>query len=596
MKKFFLLVMVFSFITSFTIAQKIDISKRLKGFDEYMEKILKDWNAPGIGVGIVYKDKLVFTKGYGYSDYEKKLPITANTLFQIASNTKLFTATAVGFLVEEGKLEWDKPIKNYVPSIKFFNNELDNTVTIRDMLAHRTGISRHDMMWYQSDFSRKELFERLKYLEPSQTLREKYLYNNLMYVSSGYIIELLTQKTWEEYLKEKIFHPLGMSSTVFSIEDMLKQPDYFVPYNEKRDTTILYNIPYYEDQDAVGPAGAIVSNINDMSKWLIAQINGGKFDGKQIIPENVIQASLKPAITIDNKTSLDRGYYELLSPTYGMGRNIASYKGHLITYHGGDLDGIHSQISLMPVDSIGVIVFTIGDHTSPLYNTVTFNIYEKLLELDRTPWSERRLADRIERKKVGKEGRSKAGTDQVTNTKPSHQLSDYVGEFEHPAYGILNITLKESQLQFDFKKIVLPLSHYHYDRFDTPDDEIYGKWSTNFLTNPQGDIDKVIMSIDEGEVIFARKADASMSDPEVISMYLGKYEYAGTKTEVSLKDENKLYVTFPGQPTYELLPYKKGIFRFKQFADLTIAFISDNGNIKAFELTDPSGVYRYDKK
>lgn len=187
--------LTFILFSALGMAQDKQITDRLKGFDQYMEKILKDWNAPGIGVGIIYKDKLVFVKGYGYRDYEKKLPITANTLFQIASNTKLFTATAVGFLVDEGKLEWDKPIRNYVPSIKFYNDELNNTVTIRDMLSHRTGISRHDLIWYKSDFTRKALFEKLKYLEPSQPLRQGFIYNNLMYCASGYIIELLTQKT-----------------------------------------------------------------------------------------------------------------------------------------------------------------------------------------------------------------------------------------------------------------------------------------------------------------------------------------------------------------------------------------------------------------
>lgn len=597
MKKVILtFVFTFIFFSALGIAQDKQINDRLKGFDQYMEKILKDWNAPGIGVGIIYKDKLVFVKGYGYRDYEKKLPITANTLFQIASNTKLFTATAVGFLVDEGKLEWDKPVRNYVPSIKFYNDELNNTVTIRDMLSHRTGISRHDLIWYKSDFTRKALFEKLKYLEPSQPLRQGFIYNNLMYCASGYIIELLTQKTWEDFLKEKIFQPLGMTSTVFTIDDMLKQPDYFVPYDEKRDTTILYQIPYYEDNTAVGPAGAIISNINNLSKWLITQMNGGKYEGKQVIPEDVIKSTLTPAIAIDNSINLEKGYLELLSPTYGMARWVGSYRGHLITYHGGDLNGIHSQVSFMPADSIGVIVFTIGDHTSPLYNTVTFNIYERLLGMNETPWSERRLADRIKRKQAGKEGRSKAGTDRVENTIPSHPLEDYVGQFENAAYGDVNISMKDEQLQFDFHKMVLPLSHYHYDRFDTPDDEIDGKWSVNFLTNPQGDLDKIVMSVDEGEVTFTRKADASMTDPVVLAKYLGKYEQAGTIMEIVLKDDNKLVLTIPGQPNYELLPYKKDKFRFKQFADILISFINENGIIKAFELSDPSGVYKYIKK
>ena len=150
--------------TTIIFAQDIDIQKKLIPFDKEMEQALKDWNIPGVGVGVVKNGKLVFMKGYGYRDYEKKLPITANTLFQIASNTKLFTSTAAGFLVSEGKLEWDNPIKNYVPSIQFYTNELNNTVTLRDMLSHRTGISRHDMIWHKSNFTRAELFEKLKFL------------------------------------------------------------------------------------------------------------------------------------------------------------------------------------------------------------------------------------------------------------------------------------------------------------------------------------------------------------------------------------------------------------------------------------------------
>jgi len=597
MKKFtFFLVIILFFFNSVTSAQEKKITDRLKGFDQYMEKILSDWNAPGIGVGVVYKDKLVFSKGYGYRDYDKKLPVTANTLFQIASNTKLFTATDIGFLVDEGKLEWDKPIKTFVPSIQFYNDELNNTVTIHDMLSHRTGISRHDMILYKSDFTRKDLFDKLKYLEPSQPLRQGFLYNNLMFIASGYIVEQLTGKTWENFTEEKIFQPLGMNSTVFSIKEMLKQTDYFVPYNEKRDTTLLKQIPYGEEGMAVGPAGLIISNINDLSKWLIAQMNEGRYNGKQVIPRDIISATLTPSTPENNSTDLEKGYIEMINPVYGMGRDVASYRGHLITYHGGSLNGIFSQISFMPYDSIGVIVFTIGDHTYPLQNIVTFNIYERLLGLDETPWSQRRLADRIKGKESGKEGRSKAGLDKIADTKPSHTLGDYTGQFENAAYGILNISQKDGNLQFEFHKIVLPLYHYHYDRFDTPDDENYGKWSVNFLTNPQGDIDKIVMSLDEGEVTFMRKADASMSDPSVLAKYLGEYESAGTIMTVVLKDDGKLVLTIPGQPDSELQPFKKDKFRFRQFSDCVVSFIYENGVIKALDLTDPSGVYRYTKR
>ena len=325
--------------------QDKDLAKKLQGFDAYMAKILKDWNAPGIGVGIVVGDRLVFAKGYGYRDYEKKLPYTPTTLHQIASNTKLFTAVAAGLLVDEGKLTWDKPVRESVPTINFYNDQLNATVTLRDMLAHRTGVTRHDSIWFKSDFSRLELFERLKYLEPTAPLRQTFLYNNLMYAAAGYLIELQSGKTWEEFLRERLFGPLKMTSTSFSIADMLKQPEPGVPFTEKRDSFELYRIPYYEDIGGVAPCGAIVSNIEDMSHWLIALMNDGKYEGRQVIPADVLKATLAPAIALPNTAAETRGFWEILNSAYGMGRWTASYRGHLLAYHGGDLPGFHSQVS-----------------------------------------------------------------------------------------------------------------------------------------------------------------------------------------------------------------------------------------------------------
>src|SRR5437667_42758 len=213
-----------------------EVAQKLAGFDAFMEKTLKDWNAPGIGVGIVVGDKLVFAKGYGYRDYEKKLPLTPQTMFTIASNTKLFTAVAAGMLVEEGKLTWDRPIKESVPTIEFYDSYLNNTITLRDMLSHRTGITRHDTIWYKSDFTRKELFERLKYLEPQEPMREAFLYNNLMFAAVGYMIELQSGKNWEQFVRDRILDPLDMKATGYTIDQMVKQPEHGVGFTEKRDS------------------------------------------------------------------------------------------------------------------------------------------------------------------------------------------------------------------------------------------------------------------------------------------------------------------------------------------------------------------------
>jgi CubicO group peptidase (beta-lactamase class C family) len=568
------------------------IAAKLQGFDAYMEKVVKDWNAPGIGVGIIKGDKLVFAKGYGYRDYEKKLPITSKTLFPIASNTKLFTAVAAGFLVEEGKLTWDRPIRESVPSIEFYNDYLNNTVTLRDMLAHRTGITRHDSIWYKSDYNEKELFGKLKYLEPKESPRQLFLYNNMMYAGVGQSIFLQSGKPWAEFVRENILKPLEMNSTTYAIADMLKQPDYGVPFTERRDSMEIYKIPYYEDTAGLAAAGAIISNIDDLSHWLIALMNGGKYQGKQVLPAKALEATLEPAIALPNTQAETRGWWEVLNRTYGMGRQTAVYRGRVMTLHGGDLPGFHSQVSYMPNEKIGVIVFVIGNHIAPLYNPISYNVYERLLGMEQTPWSERLLEIRLKNKAAGKEARSKAGAGRVTGTNPSHPLADYVGEYEHPAYGILKIGLKDNALQFEFHKIRFGMTHFHYDRFDTPDDEEDGKWSVNFATNPQGEVDTATMSLDEAEASFKRRPPTL--DDALASRLAGTYETpSGGKFTVVMKPGAGLYLIFPGTPEQKLIPHRGLKFRIPEFADVVVEFVEENGKITGLKQTDPSGEYKF---
>jgi CubicO group peptidase (beta-lactamase class C family) len=596
-----LLVRVFALVLALlafrpaAVAQDAGVAKKLEGFDAYMEQTLKDWNTPGIGVGIVVNDKLVFAKGYGYRDYEKKLPFTPATLCQIASNSKLFTAVSAGMLVDEGKLTWDKPIRESVPTIRFYNDELNNNVTLHDMLSHRTGVTRHDLIWFKSEFSRKQLFEKLRYLEPEQPMRQTFLYNNLMFSAVGEIIELESGKRWEDFVQERILTPLDMKATTYTISEMLKSPDHGVPYEEKRDSFELYKGPYFEDTEGVAPAGAIISNIDDLSHWLIALMNEGKYNGKQALPADVLKATLEPAIALPNATGEAQGYWELFNAAYGMARETASYRGHLMTMHGGDLPGFHSQISFMPNDHIGVIVLVIGDHSAPLYNVVSYNVYERMLGMDQTPWSQRRLTQRLADKKAGTAARAKAGEDRVPNTKPSHALGDYAGEYENPAYGILKIGMKDDQLQFDFHEFHFPLSHFHYDRFDTPNDELYGTFSVNFQTNPQGDIESGVISLDEAAVTFTRKPPTL--EPSLLEKLAGTYLTPDkTKFQVVYQPGAGLSLVFPGGAPQPLILLKGLRFRTAQFADDTFEFVMENGQVKALKERDPNGELSYDRQ
>jgi len=571
-------------------APDTEIAKKLAGFDEYMAKVLKDWNGPGIGVGIVVGDKLVFAQGYGYRDYEKKLPFTPGTVCPIASNTKLFTAIAAGMLVEEGKLTWDRPVRESVPGVRFYNEQLNNAVTLRDMLSHRTGITRHDTIWYKSDFTRKELYDRLKYLEPQEPIRQTFLYNNLMFAGVGYMIEQQSGKTWETFVRERILQPLDMSATGYTIAEMVKQPEHGVGFTEKRDSFDLYRVPYYEDIEGVAPCGAIVSNIDDLSHWLIALMNDGMYHGKQVLPADVLKQTLQPAIGLPNTAAEQRGYWEVLNAAYGMGRQTAAYRGHLVTFHGGDLPGFHSQVSFMPKERIGVVVFVVGNHTAPLYNYITYNVYERLLGMDQTPWIQRGLDIRLKNKAANTQARKKAGEDRVANTKPSHAIADYAGEYENPAYGVLKIGLQGTALQFDFHKMKLPMAHVHYDRFDTPDDEENGKWSVNFRTNPQGDIEQAVMSLDEAEATFTRKPEKL--EAGLLTRLAGSYETpSGTRIQIRYQENGGLSLVAPGGPPLPLAQVKGLRFRTPQFSDVIFEFVVENGQVKALKQTDPGSAY-----
>jgi CubicO group peptidase (beta-lactamase class C family) len=590
MRRIGMLFAALSFVVALAQTPPADLVGRLKPLDAYLAKVMKDFNSPGIGIAVVSGDRLVFAKGYGYRDYGRKLPFTPRTLFQIASNTKLFTAVSAGMLVEEGKLAWDRPIREAVPSIRFNTENLDTRVTLRDMLAHRTGISRHDSIWYKSEDSRATLFKKLQYLAPSEPMRQLFLYNNLMYTAVGQIIELKSGMTWEDFVRSRIFTPLEMNHSLYTIADMVRQPDYAVAYTEKRDNFELYPEPYYQDTAGMAPCGAIISNLEDLSHWLVAIMNDGRYQGRQALPSAVLKATLEPAIGIANADPETRGWWEYLNPSYGMARITATYRGHLITLHGGDLAGFHSQISFLPKEHLGVIVFVLGDHDAMLYDPITYNIYEYLLGMDQTPWPARMLEIRVKGKQADTAARAKAGADQVAGTQPSHALEGYTGEFEHRAYGILRIELADGQLRGEFHKMKFPLNHFHYDRFDSSDDELEGKWTVNFQTNPQGEVDKAVMNLDEGEVVFVRRAVPV--EPSVAEKLVGTYVTAtGFQRQVVARPGVGLFLTSPDGEEMRLVPYQGLRFRSPSFSTNIFEFVMEGSQVKSLKVTRPSGQY-----
>ncbi|MGQ9471397.1 MAG: serine hydrolase domain-containing protein [Candidatus Aminicenantales bacterium] len=249
------------------------LTEKLKKCRLFLNAQMKQWEVPGMGVGAVKNGQVILAEGFGYRNLAQKLPVTPNTLFAIGSATKAFTTMGLGLLVEEGKIEWDKPVRQYLPEFKLRDEIATERLTVRDFVCHRSGLPRHEALWYGSSFSRKDIVKRLRYLNFSADIRSTFQYNNLMFLTAGYLIEKLTNSSWEEFTRQRIFEPLGMKSSNFSVTDTQKTDDYALPYVLKDKAVI--EVPF-RNVDTIGPAGSINSNVIDMLKWVRFHLDKGK--------------------------------------------------------------------------------------------------------------------------------------------------------------------------------------------------------------------------------------------------------------------------------------------------------------------------------
>jgi CubicO group peptidase (beta-lactamase class C family) len=316
----------------------------LAGFDDVVADAMKKFEVPGMAIAIVKGKEVVYAKGFGYRDVEKQLPVTADTLFAIGSSSKAFTTFVLGTLVDEGKIEWDKPLRNYIPWFKLYDPVMTERLSVRDTVTHRSGLPRHDLVWYNNfDASRETFARKLAYLEPSADLREKWQYNNLMFLTAGYLTEVITGKTWEDAVLARILDPLGLKRTNFSVADSQKDSDFAQPYG-KRDGKIE-KIPFRPITN-LAPAGSINSSVREMARWVTVHLNGGKYGDKKIAEAPTV-ADMHLAHMVTGATSPEA---EITGGEYGMGWFGDSYRGRRRIQHGGNIDGFSANVVLFPKD------------------------------------------------------------------------------------------------------------------------------------------------------------------------------------------------------------------------------------------------------
>ena len=561
----------------------------LDGFGAWMDSAMVAWKVVGAGIGIVVDGEVVYAKGHGLRDREHNLPVTTNTLFAIGSSSKAFTVFALGTLVDQGKLDWDEPVITYMPDFRMHDPVVTQRITPRDLVTHRSGLPRHDLAWYNDTLiTRAELVRRIRYLPLNKDLRETFQYNNLMFLTAGYLAGRIMNSTWEDAVRTLVFEPLGMSSSNFSIRESERVPDHSLGYTVRNDTI---ESMAFRDIATIGPAGAINSTVDDMLKWVGMHLAGGKIDDRQVIQTSTLRDMYAPHMPIGGVPSEP----ELGAQNYGMGWFVQSYRGKYMVSHGGNIDGFSTLVTLFPQDNVGMIVM-VNQNGSPLPTLATQHAVDRIFKAPFRDWNGEALARRDAGRAQAKEAEQKKETVRVPGTKPSRPLADFAGDYLHPGYGTITISTDGKQLAATFKGIRTPLEHWHYDVFNglrNPDDPTFADMKYNFVANLRGDVDAVVVPFEpmvEPET-FKRQPDARLSDPVFLRALVGHYVLATDTVTVELQGNVLLAKLGNRRPT-KLLPYRRTEFDVEGASGYSVVFtLDEHGRVTEANFRQPNGVF-----
>jgi len=582
----------FPFVLEREVSPVVKAKKALADFDELVNRGLESLKVPGVAVAVIKDDEVILAKGYGFRDVEQKIPMTADTLLAIGSASKAFTTFAMGILVDEGRLDWETPVHNYIPWFKLYDLFASQHLTPRDLVTHRSGLPRHDLVWYNNyQASREEFVRRLAYLKPTADLRERFQYNNLMFLTAGYLVEVLTEQPWEEAIRSHVLKPLGMERTNFSVVDSQKDDDYALPYREEDGE--IKRIPFRNITN-IGPAGSINSCVNEMSRWLLVHLNKGMIDGRQIINAQTLEDMHLAHMPTGGTPAIP----EVTPSDYGMGWFVDTYQGHSRIHHGGNIDGFSAMVSMLPRDGLGFVVLANKNGTS-LPELLIRHAADLILELEPKDWISL-AAERIAKgEEVEEEAEKKKQTRRVTGTQPAHELEDYSGDYNHPGYGDIKVFQKNGSLFFTYNEITTPLEHWHYETFNgkEADDPTFMDMKLTFRTNVNGLVARLEAPFESTmeEIVFKKKPSARLFDPDYLKQFVGKYTLIDQILTISLKG-NRLTVYIPGQMVYDLEPVLGEEFVLKQVKVIGLRFKTDDkGQVTALEIIQPEGIYEAER-
>ena len=564
----------------------------LKKLDEKLSKLLEVSNAPGMSVAVVKGNEVVYIKGFGFRNLEKKQKVDENTLFAIGSSSKAFTTALLGIMEAEKGFSFKDSPRKYLPELKFYNDDLNSEITVEDLVCHRSGLPRHDYSWYLFPTEDKDrLLARVKYHEPFADFRTKWYYNNFGYLIQGMISEKLTGNTWEQNIRDYFFKPMGMNRSNLSIAEMLEFKNIATGY-DWIDYKSSKRMNYFNIA-AISPAGSINSSAKEMTNWLKVWLNEGKLGDKQILPTEYVKKAQDPLMLIGGGV-IDAKFPDQHLNSYGYAWFTSSYKGHYRMEHGGNIDGFTANVALFPEDDLGIVV--LANQNGSLVPAMARNIIsDTFLELEEYGWvdyAEVKIGSAQAQLQTIK---NKSKGAQIEGTSPSHALQSYTGIYSHPGYGSFQLSVKQDTMWAYFVKDTFLLNHYHYDVF-SPVLLKNGELDTsnvvdlkfNFQSNDQGDISSVKLKLEPtlDALTFDRTPNVVAVDEEMLKAYTGDYSLSGAVIKVSKGKGDLLLMDVPGQPQYTLSPESANLFFIKGLSGYKAKF--EDGNLI---LLQPNGTF-----
>ena len=467
--------------------------------DDYVARSLKTFEVPGMAVAIVKDGKVVHSRGYGVRKLGDPSPIDENTLFGIGSNTKAFTAASLATLVDAGKLSWDDPVYERLPGFVMYDPYVSKEMRIRDLLCHRSGLGLGEgdlMFWPHTTFTRDEVVYRLRFLKPATSFRTTYAYNNLMFLTAGQVVAAVSGKSWDQYVREKIFIPLGMTNS--NTSNSLFTPGGNWAYPHSKVDAKLQVIPF-ENLDNAGPAGSINSSIADMSRWVLLQLNRGKIPGSEnrVFSEQASRTMWAQQMVVPLRENPEpiRNLQAHFSG-YGMGWGLRDYKGRKLVGHTGGVAGFVTRVMLVPDENLGVVILTNAESDSA-FDAVLYHVLDAYLGGSTIDYIAAFKALDDTQKNEARETMAQASQARDSASHPSLPLEKYAGDYSDPWYGTVNIKQENGALVLNFERTskgIADLQHWQYDTFQAHwrDRTVEDAFLT-FALKPDGSIDHFTM-------------------------------------------------------------------------------------------------------